>query len=500
MNCEWRNEAATLETWIAASFVIVIGEMARVPRWTIRDVLDLEASFEADVTRDPADLARRDRAIFHDDIAGVAHDAPGKVRLWLEARRRDATGAPRAGDAYAGAMGAVTWGLIILGLLAGSGLAGSLLVFSGERPISAAVFFSTTVLWQIFVWMVVVIFWCFGGGVRGLAAAGISRLVAFLAERMDGTRQAKFAAVWGTVRAKRTIYGDVLLWPVATLTQLFAVALNVGILATTLWQVAIANKAFGWETTLNLLPTTALRIVEIISLPWSWLPHPHPTIAEIEGSRIAFFGQSEYLQTAAASWWPFLCYAVLFYGLLPRVILLVTSVALQRRALAAVDFRHAECARLLRRMDPVVVSGAEGEKISSGVAGETGQIAAAGGEVGIVLESREMTAEKRDGLVNRLGWSGSERIPVEVDCAEDNAAEFARIADESRAVAVLIDGTRPPVKAILEFLRQLRGTLTERAEVMVVIVAEDGQPFDYAETWSAAVAGLGDPFMRVEKA
>ncbi len=474
--------------------------MARVPRWTIRDVLNLEAAFETDADRSPADLARRDRAIYQDEIQGLAHDAPGKVRLWLGARIREHPEPPRAGDAYAAAIGALTWGLVIIGLLTGAGLAGSLLIFSGERPISVAVFFSATVLWQIFIWIIALGFWCFGGGARGLATAGISRLVAFLAQRMDGTKQAKFSAIWGTVRARRTIYGDVLLWPVAIRAQLFAVALNVGILAATLWQVAIANKAFGWETTLDLDPPTVLRIVEIISAPWSWLPLAHPTFEQIEGSRIAFFGRAEYVQSAAASWWPFLCYAVLVYGLLPRVVLLIASIVLQRRSLAAVDFRHAECARLLRRMEPVVISGQEGERVGGDDAGQTDRVAAVGGLVSLVLESREMPAEARDGLVARLGWEQAERIPVEVDCAEENAAEFARLADDTRSVAVLIDGARPPVKAILEFLRRLRDTLAERAEVMVVVVTEDGQPFDYAETWSAAVAGLGDPFMRVERA
>ncbi len=486
---------------IFAGFVLGVDGMTRVPRWKIRDVLDLEAAFEADSDRDAGELARRDRAIYQESIAGRVHDAPGKVRLWLDGRREERGEALAAGNAYAGAAGALSWGLVILGLLVGSGLAGSLLMFTGERPINAAVFFSATVLWQILVWVVVVAFWIFGGGARGLAAAGLSRLVAFLAERMDGTRRAKFSAVWGTVRAKRTIYGDILMWPIAKLTQVFAIALNVGILLTTLWQVAIANKAFGWETSVGSWTSeVTLRIVEVIALPWSWLPLAHPTLEQIEGSRIAFFGSPEYAATAAASWWPFLCYAVAVYGLLPRIVLYFVSLGLERRAMAAVDFRHAECSRLLRRMEPVVIGGEEGEKVSGMDGGPDEAVATAGGEVGLVLESKELAVVMREGVLARLGWAGAERIGVEVDCAEANAAEFGRLKGESRSVAVLMDGTRPPVKAILEFLRELRATLDERAEVMVIVIAEGGQPFDYAEIWRKAVAGLGDPFMRVEKA
>ncbi len=482
--------------------------MARRPRWRIRDVLDLEAALEADAGRDDGELAARDRAIFREDVRGGAHDAAGKMRLWLGARRRMDGKEFSAGDVYASTMGAMGWGLILAGLAIGAGLAGSQLVFAGDRLISVTAFFSVTVLWQLIVLLVLagvilfrrrpvggVIGWALG---RGLAAVGRAKAAAW--GGLDGTGRMKFAAVLGAVRAKRAVYGDVMIWPVVTLTQTFAVAVNVGILAATLWSVGASNRAFGWEeTALQWSPETMLKIVSVISWPWSWLASAHPTLVEIAGSRIAVLGNVENVPDAVVSWWPFLVYAVAFYGLLPRVILLTASVVFERRTLGGIEFRHAECARVLRRMEPVVVAGEAGPA-KEAVAGRLESAETGLGAVDVVLVAREMVAEARDAAVARLGWGESERREVEIDCAEANAAEFGRLNGESGAVAVLVEGGRPPVKAMLEFLRKLRDSVAERAEVMVVVVAEEGAAFDYAEAWADAVAGLGDAFMRVERA
>ncbi len=481
--------------------------MVRVPPWKIKDVLDLEAALEVDAGGDEAELARRDRRIYREDVAGAAHDAAGKMRLWLEARRREVAGELSVGDVYAGAVGALGWGLVLAGLLVGVGLAASQLVFAGDRLISVTTFFSVTVLWQLLVWVALAVVlivrrrpvggligWLLG---RAVAAIGSGKAAAW--GELDGTKRTRFVAALGRVRAKRSIYGDVLIWPLVALAQSFAVALNVGIVGATLWLVAVSNRAFGWETTLEANAETVLAIVRGIAWPWSWLPNAYPSLAAIEGSRIALLGGLQNVEAAVVAWWPFLVYAVVVYGLLPRVVLLVVSVVFERRALSAVEFRHAECARVLRRMEPVVVAGEAGESRRSSP-GEVGAGGADLGAVDVVLVAREMVAGARDAVVARMGWGETRRVEVEIDCAEANGSEFAELRGEDGSVAVLVEGGRPPVKAMLEFLRKLRESVAERAEVMVVVVAEDGAAFNYAEAWADSVAGLGDAFMRVERA
>ncbi len=457
----------------------------------------------ADADRDEDQLATRDRVIFAESVqsAGRASSGPEKVRLWLDARRAAADG-PAAGGRYRIAARALAWGLFVAGLIAGAGLAAGLLFFHGGRPISVTVFFAATVVWQLALWLALagaLIFW--GRPVGGWAAGALGWLLARLGDSglaSNGERRASFAAVWGALRAKRMIYGGVLAWPVVIPAQIFAVALNLGILAATLGLVAISNRAFGWETTLNPSSETILRIVGVISWPWSALPQAHPSLEEIAGSRIVDIGERSYDLAALRSWWPFLVYAVAFYCLLPRLVLLGVSAGLQRRALARLDFRQADCARLLRRMDPVVVAGAApperaGESATAATAG------LAGGEaVAIVSHELKLPADRVAAVLAGLGLAAGEVLEAEVDCVEANAEMFARLRADGRTAAVLLDGSRPPVKAILAFLRRLREARGERAEIVVILVTPGGA-FDYEAAWRAAAAAQADPFLRVER-
>ncbi len=479
--------------------------MARVPRWQLHDLLDLEAVFLAD--GDDAAIENRDRAIAANIVrpaAGVrVLTGPEKVRLWLEARRAGPD-APVAGSAYLAASRTLAGILIVLGLCSGAGLAAGLLFFHGDRPISVTVFFAATVVWQVVLWLVVA-----GALVAGRRPLGgmLAGLIGWALTRLgnsglvaDGGRRTDFAAVWGSLRAKRMIYGEVLVWPVAIPAQLFAVALNVGIIAMTLVLVAISNRAFGWETTLAVSPETMLRIVEVISWPWSALPQAHPSLAEIAGSRIALRGEGNYDAVALVAWWPFLVYAVAFYGLLPRVVLLGVSVFLKHRALARLDFRHSDCARLLRRLEPVVVAGDAPPAEPGERAAVTAAVAGPGGEATIILSHElRMPADQMAEILRPIGIEIGESLEAEVDCAEANATVYSRLVGGSRPVAVVLDGSRPPVKAILEFLRQVRHASGPKREMIVVAVDGGGAAFDYDEAWRKRIAELADPYLRVER-
>ncbi|MEZ4566988.1 MAG: DUF2868 domain-containing protein [Desulfobacterales bacterium] len=91
--------------------------------------------------------------------------------------------------------------------------------------------------------------------------------------------------------------------------------------------------------------------MEIISLPWSWAPSPHPTLEQIAGSQMILKDGIFHLSTPnLVSWWPFLSFAVFFYGLLPRLMLLAAGILCQTIAATRVAFSTADGDRLLRRM------------------------------------------------------------------------------------------------------------------------------------------------------
>jgi hypothetical protein len=171
---------------------------------------------------------------------------------------------------------------------------------------------------------------------------------------MDAKKANRMRETYSLLGRTGTIYGSVFFWPVFLLAQVFGIFYNAGILITLFIKVAITDLAFGWQTTLQMAPSAVYRFVEMVAWPWSWLfspPVAHPTIKQVAGSQMVLKDGIIHLATGdLVAWWPFIFLAVLFYGLVPRLILAGTGFLMKRRSLALIDFSHGACDRLVLRM------------------------------------------------------------------------------------------------------------------------------------------------------
>ena len=142
-----------------------------------------------------------------------------------------------------------------------------------------------------------------------------------VAEKLGADHRSRMDSTLGIIRSKGSTYGFLFFLPIFILTQLFAIGFNLGLLTTTLFKVITADIAFGWQSTLQLSSAAVHSLVQKIALPWSWLAAgdpAYPSLAQIEGSRIILKEGIYHLSTPdLVSWWPFLCFSVFFYGLLP---------------------------------------------------------------------------------------------------------------------------------------------------------------------------------------
>ncbi len=343
--------------------------------WRIPDILDLEYLLARDEDEDPAVLSRRDRGLYLEFIRPQAGDRPDTgmlLRLWLLYRRRmvAAEGGSQAilpGRLWQEVHAILRTLVLAAGLVTGSGLAYSFLAYSGTRPVNVALYlwifvFPQQLLLLLFAALAVYRVF-FGRGLRSclicallarLATDLLVRLKGGLLRQLDAGERLRLLAALGRGTARVRSHGALLLWPMFILVQLFAVSFNGGVLAATLIKVVTADVAFGWQSTLQVSAATVARLVHLIALPWSWFLPPgisYPSLARIEGSRMVLKDGIYHLATAdLASWWPFLCLAVLFYGLLPRLVLLLAGHLGLRRALARFRFDGPACSRLLHRM------------------------------------------------------------------------------------------------------------------------------------------------------
>jgi hypothetical protein len=347
--------------------------------WNIADLIDLHFFFQADEElrrrEGEAALAKRDRIIYVAKIEpqlGKMDDIPPRilVRKWLAMRRlqyRQERG--HEGQVLPGTLwqelALLCRGLVFCcGLLAGLGAAGSLLLYSGTTPLNVAVYFGLFVVLQLLLigvqgllfgyrqlrrqTMESTVLYAMLGRLLMRGLDGIRRR---LQRHLSGQRRLDLAALLGGVQQRKEL-AVLLIWPAFILVQLGGVGFNLGVLGATLAKVTFADIAFAWQSSLQLSAEMVARLVQWIALPWSWLvPQASPSLAQIQGSQMVLKEGMTHLATAdLVAWWPFLCCAVVTYGLLPRIGLLMLGLLRQRRALSALHFATLSIRPLLQRM------------------------------------------------------------------------------------------------------------------------------------------------------
>ena len=184
-----------------------------------------------------------------------------------------------------------------------------------------------------------------------LLMRGLDGIRRWLQRKMSGRQRLDLAALLGGVQQRQEL-AALLIWPAFILVQLGGIGFNLGVIGATLAKVAFSDIAFAWQSSLQLSAELVAGLVQWIALPWSWaVPQAYPSLAQIQGSQMVLKEGVSHLATGdLVSWWPFLCCAVLVYGLLPRCLLLVLGLVQQRRALEQLHFATLGIRPLLRRM------------------------------------------------------------------------------------------------------------------------------------------------------
>jgi len=541
-------------------------------KWHATDLIDFEyllrsrqsESGEDAVTGDAhapdtvQDPRPADREIYRAYAAG--HPEPVRrdqlFRYWLSEKRRQM--AARADDTPVLPGTAAAEGLrlmlllaVLAGLLLGGGLCGSLIAYAGDAPINVF-----TCLWVMLVPQLLLLL-LLGGStflgrfkrtpgligvypmLAGICQKNLKRLLKSRYAGLPAAKREAMAAAIGLMGQGRSLYGRILFRPVFVIGQVFGVCFNTGLAGVLLLRVAITDLAFGWQSTLQPAAETVHGIVRIIALPWSWLlssSAAQPGVAQIRGSQFVFKEGMRHLDSPdMAAWWPFLLLCLIFYGLLPRLFILLGTIYRQKRALTRLSFTHAACDRLLLAMKtPRVETRSrqpEAEAAPPERAGqETVQGAAAeappermqsperpeSAEQAIVLIPEEIEAFC-DGktiagrLKQRLGLEPTACISCRMDIEADRDALKGHVtafdsADSGGLRLVLIqEAWQPPIRETLSWIKALRKALPGHAGFIIGLIGKPRageiwtRPSETDhQTWTRAVAKLGDPYIRVE--
>ncbi|MDD3813811.1 MAG: DUF2868 domain-containing protein [Desulfocapsaceae bacterium] len=527
------------------------------PLWRISDLIDFEYLLLRDdllMEENGQDaLKRRDREIYLQEIAPEAErqgelTLPFLLHKWLKVRQQQEAeqtdGIVLPGRVWNELYKISCLLILLLGLTSGSGLAFSFLGYSGTEPVNVSMYLAIFVGVQILLiallaaaflyrllWRLDLRSSVLYSLLSGLMVRGMLRLNGYIGNKLTGQQRLQMSAVQGLVRKKLQTHGSCFLLPIFTLLQVLAIGFNSGVLGATLLKVISADIAFGWQSTLQVSQQFVFTLVKALALPWSWfIPGDiaHPSLAHIAGSQMILKEGIYHLTTEAlVSWWPFLCLAVLFYGLLPRMVLLFVGLSSQRRCMARLQFKGAACGQLLRRMTTPQVSSqaprpdrsaqplAQGlpQSAESAEARVVGPDAQGGLHTAIALIPDELHEQcplhtLQALLQKRLGVTVQETLRTGVACQDEQVVldqiKERNSTSKTENIVILQEAWQPPIAEFLYFLKGLRASVGADVPLIVALVGKPASDTIFTEIkeedmkiWHQKVMAMGDADIEV---
>ena len=517
-------------------------ERAKV--WTLEELIDFDYALESEAKL--GHLGKHDhRELFLRLVAEQRIENPEQLprsqvfHFWLEDQRKRAPLATaRPGDAFAAGFRILQTALVGLGLISGFLLTASLLRYDGSQPTNVAGYLSILLGGQI----ALLILTGLGlvarraglirrdsGLVIPIIQLSLSQIIAWVqrkaVEQSSAETRLRLTAFMGALGKKHSQYQSIVLGIISGLVQSFGIWFNLTAIVTTLLLVTISDRAFGWQTSLNLSPDQIHAATQTIALPWSsFYPNGVPTITEIEGSRIFL---KDGIRTLAnqdlVSWWPFLVCSLFVYGWLPRVVLWGISRFYVNQRLARMAFDSLNCDRLWEGMvtrelrtagAPVTAHAPETasprprrtprKEVKRPVEDRTALL---------LIEPEFAKRVDRDpteaAVKENIGWEVAKwiRLPDETQSWAEFWEELEPVRNESRfdRIVLIHEAFQPPIREILDWLRQLRATQSSTGKLMIYLVGrpdEPGQRRSVCETnqqvWEKSIAGLQDPNLAVQ--
>ena len=446
-------------------------------RWTLRDLVDFEAL---------AGRGEKLRAVDEEKVRAAVKGLEGAVarrvgmRSWLEGARDGSVETP--GEVWEGGRFLVG-ALVMVGMfLTGVGVMTGML--DRERMgFQVPMVLGVAVGLQMLILLGAALAWMLKGRFsKGLGF--VPKLLGFLIGKLGGAGKMEW---WRTMRLEGGKGWEALGWNLVRMTQAGAVMFSVGLMTGLLGCIWFLEVGFFWEsTTAEWMAGRIYGVCSFLSAPWGWVwSGGVVSKAGIEATR--WTGESVLAgrMQSAATWYPFIFAAIIFWGLLPRAVLWVFACLKERKALGALDFqakRHRELWREVMGTRRADVSEAPLDGVLVLDVGGTG------------LKEVDL----RGFMLRRLRVNPGEWFEVGVWDGKGEESAAKSIRNAPAGVVLLAEGwalSPPRMKALHSQIRELAGTQT-MIHFLVANAGADGKPAavkpEEKDIWGDFVDGLAD--------
>jgi hypothetical protein len=499
-------------------------------RWRLEDLVAYECALARDTHEEWAVLRERDARLGREAPPGA--NRRQILLQWLNQRREQEPGIQMAADSVHQSLSVTGKFLGAAGFLLGIGTATAALAYTGEAPVNVSVFFSIFILLQVLMALVLVLAFCVPRGLRELLAFGpvfrccrwileavLNRVQALGARVLSGKHREDASEWAGAARRSVFLHGTLSKWVAFVMIQAAALLFNLGALLALLFAVLLSDRAFGWQTTLEVSGEAVHQLVKWVALPWSWLygeGSGYPDLSQIQGSRIVLKEGIQTLQSSdLAAWWRFLALGILSYGVLPRMVFYLLGKWQVRRILARLDFRNAASERLMQRLapqGPLFVAENLPQDVRAKPTARPGDDKSLSGKGALIpcLCSAELAETiAPDTLQTALArlWNLHDESVSLLVYREGKMHDPVQSLSGHDQVAVLLESWMPPIREQERQLKALRAALEERVLIKLVLLGVPGsesgpvslQPeIQYRETWKSFVNRMGDPYLMLE--
>jgi len=326
------------------------------PRWNIADLVDFETLI-ADTSLEDSAVTAELRQEFSRDIKPQLRKARFKnerekrssgFNLWTKSAQKQLSPSPGRKLTGASALASLLW-YSLLFLLGVSLVIG--LVDRSRGLINVTLFLALSIGLQWLILILAALGWAFRNKAN-LSLSAPQNLLASLIGKFAGE---KSSTAWQRILHEGDRHTSIAGWLLAKILNRGALFWNLGIAAGLLGCLSFLDLHFYWESTLeNAAENSIKTLVDFISAPWAWLHSElRPNYEQIKDTRLTPKMDRDTLGDPK-SWYPFLFITIVFWGILPRLLLSTYSSIKQTKALKNLEFnqpRHRALWRTLHHVE-----------------------------------------------------------------------------------------------------------------------------------------------------
>lgn len=501
-------------------------------RWTLAEHLAFECALVSDEDKTWQELKYRDAGAKIPAELLHSGDRRAIARHWLVNRLQQDPEVQEASRSIHQGLDSAGQLLAVGGFVSGLILAAGALAYTGQAPINVSAFFSVFILLQAVLAVVIALPFLLPHAAQSRMRFGplfrVARGLFNLCYRVTQTllmrwlsahQRQQAAELTAEVMSRLTLHHDVLKWLVFRKTQVMALGFNLGALLALLTAVVFTDRAFGWQTTLDVSAASIHSLVQTIATPWAWwlgegVGYPDPQ--QIEASRIRLKeGIVGLSSEGLASWWRFLALGIVTYSILPRLGFYLLSRVQLRRALNRFGFRHAAAEKLFARLLPAATLF---ETTASAGAGASVATQTHADALPPVAEEQKIVAFCSAELAGGIDFAAlreqlaqhwrlaADQVEVRVYQQGETLAVLDSVTAEDQ-FALVFESWLPPIKEIERQIRELRSRVQPRSLIRIVLLGIPGSEAEpltlttearYADTWDAFVRRQGDAYLLLD--